>query len=237
VLDNDQFHPGVVGIVAARISRRFNKPAVLVAMQGATGRGSGRSIPGFHLYNALNECSGLMNRFGGHAQAAGLEITRENVGLLRRAVNDVADKHIMQADYATPTLDIDAALALSALDVSGVRVLEALEPFGHGNPEPVFQADDVEVVAPPKVVGRGTGHLSLMVRQISTPAPAPARDLFNEPPRRNDSSGTFKAIGFGMGERIAGINRGDRIRIAFTPKVSTFRGHAEVELELKDMRS
>ena len=236
VLGHDEFHPGVVGIVAARISRRFNKPAVLVAMQGAKGRGSGRSIPGFHLYNALNECSGLMNRFGGHAQAAGLEISRENMLNLRRAVNDIADKHIIQADYATPTLDIDAAVALGALDVPGVRVLEALEPFGHGNAEPVFMADDVELVSPPRVVGRGTGHLSLMVRQVTAPAAGGSRDLFEEPKRIEQNGHSFKAIGFGMGDRIAEFNRGTRIRMAFTPKISTFRGHAEVELELKDIR-
>jgi single-stranded-DNA-specific exonuclease len=238
VLGHDEFHPGVVGIVAARISRRFNKPAVLVAMQGATGRGSGRSIPGFHLYNALNECAGLMERFGGHAQAAGLEITRENMLCLRRAVNDVADKHILQADYATPTLDIDATVPLAALDVAGVRVLEALEPFGQGNPEPVFMADEVEIVAPPRVVGRGTGHLSLMVRQVGvTQPPGAARGLFDdEPTPRVEASGTLKAIGFGMGERINEFKRGDRVRIAYTPKISTFRGHPEVELELKDIR-
>ncbi|MCG3183010.1 MAG: Single-stranded-DNA-specific exonuclease RecJ [Planctomycetes bacterium] len=238
VLGHDEFHPGVVGIVAARISRRFNKPAVLVAMQGATGRGSGRSIPGFHLYNALNECAGLMERFGGHAQAAGLEITRENMLSLRRAVNEIADKHIMQADYATPTLDIDATVPLAALDVAGVRVLEALEPFGQGNPEPVFMADEVEIVAAPRVVGRGTGHLSLMVRQVgSTLTPPPARSLFDdEPAPRAEASGTLKAIGFGLGERISEFKRGDRVRIAFTPKISTFRGHPEVELELKDLR-
>jgi len=237
VLGHDEFHPGVVGIVAARISRRFNKPVVLVAMQGATGRGSGRSIPGFHLYNALNECSSLMNRFGGHAQAAGLEINRGNLVELRRAVNEIADKHILQADYATPTLHIDAAVPLAGLDVAGVRLLESLEPFGHGNPEPVFMADDVEVVSAPKVVGRGTGHLSLMLRQVSTPAPAAAKDLFAEPARRAEHGLSLKAIGFGLGDRILEVHRGDRLRIAFTPKISTFRGHAEVELELKDFRA
>ena len=238
VLGHDEFHPGVVGIVAARISRRFNKPAVLVAMQGDTGRGSGRSIPGFHLYNALNECAGLMARFGGHAQAAGLEITRKNMGLLRSAVNEVADKHIIQADYATPTLDIDAQVNLSALDVPGVKLLEMLEPFGHGNPEPVFMADNVEIVAPPRVVGRGTGHLSMMVRQTTTPAPKGSRDLFDDAPAAPaETSGTFKAIAFGMGKRVDEVKRGSTMRIAFTPKISTFRGHPEVELELKDFRA
>ncbi|MCA8917519.1 MAG: single-stranded-DNA-specific exonuclease RecJ [Planctomycetes bacterium] len=239
VLGHDEFHPGVVGIVAARMTRRFNKPAVLVAMRGETGRGSGRSIPGFHLYNALNECSDLMERFGGHAQAAGLEITREKLGVLRRAVNEVADKHILQADYATPTLDIDAGVRLSEMNVAGVRVLEALEPFGQGNTEPVFMADEIEVVAPPRVVGRGTGHLSLMVRQLGSgrfEATGP-RNLFDEPARKLEPSSTFKAIAFGMGARVSEINRGDKIRIVFTPKISTFRGPPVVELEIKDFRA
>lgn len=239
VLGHDDFHPGVVGIVAARLTRRFNKPAVLVAMRGETGRGSGRSIPGFHLYNALNECSDLMERFGGHAQAAGLEISREKLGVLRRAVNEVADKHILQADYATPTLDIDASVRLSEMNVAGVRVLEALEPFGQGNTEPVFMADEIEVVAPPRVVGRGTGHLSLMVRQLGSgrfEATSPP-NLFDEPAPKLEPSGTFKAIAFGMGARVSEINRGDKIRIVFTPKISTFRGPPVVELEIKDFRA
>lgn len=244
VLGHDEFHPGVVGIVAARITRRFNKPAVLVSTGGEVGRGSGRSIPGFHLYNALNECSGLMQRFGGHAQAAGLEICREKLVELRQAVNLVADKHIIQADYATPTLDIDAEVNLNELDLNGVRLLECMEPFGHGNTEPVFKSDDVEIVSPPRVVGRGTGHLSLMVRQEAPVARIPVagtRDLFAAPPRPqpalNSPGPAIKAIGFGMGDKISEVKRGSRIRIAFTPKVSTFKGYPELELEIKDLHA
>jgi single-stranded-DNA-specific exonuclease len=214
VLSHDDFHPGVVGIVAARLCRRFNKPAVLVSTREGMGRGSGRSVPGFHLYNALNECSGLMHRFGGHAQAAGMEISRENVGVLRRAVNEIADKHVTQADYATPTLQIDAEVPLREFTAEGVRMLEMMEPFGEGNPEPIFAAE-VEIAAPPKVVGRGTGHLSVLLKQ-GGPA--------------------MRGIGFGMGERVSTLKRGDRLRAAFTPRINTWRGHAEVELELKDLR-
>jgi single-stranded-DNA-specific exonuclease len=215
VVSHDEFHPGVVGIVAARLCRRFNKPAVLVSTREGMGRGSGRSIPGFHLYNALNECSALMHRFGGHAQAAGMEITRENIGTLRRAVNAIADKHVTQADYATPTLNIDAEVQLREFTAEGVRMLEMLEPFGEGNPEPVFAANDVEIAAPPKVVGRGAGHLSILLKQ-GGPA--------------------LRGIGFGMGARVGGLQRGDRVRVAFTPRINTWRGIAEVELELKDIR-
>jgi len=103
----------------------------------------------------------------------------------------------------------------------------------------VFMADEVEIVAPPRVVGRGAGHLSLMVRQVSvTQPPVPARSLFDdEPAPRAEASGTLKAIAFGLGERVSEFKRGDKVRIAFTPKISTFRGHPEVELELKDLRA
>lgn len=217
VLGHDDFHPGVVGIVAARMSRRFNKPAVLVALQGESGRGSGRSVPGFHLYNALNECAALMQRFGGHEQAAGMEISRGNIDALRKAVNEVADRHVMQADYATPTLAIDARVGLSELDVTGVKLLQSLEPFGQGNPEPVFSADEVDLCAAPRVVGKGTGHLSMFVR--------------------NGTGNSFKAIGFGMGARVDELKKGSRIRMAYTPKISEYRGYPEVELELKDLRT
>lgn len=215
VLGHQEFNAGLVGIVAARLSEAFNKPAVLVALNGDAGRGSGRSVPGFHLYNALNDCAHLMTRFGGHAQAAGLEISSANVGLLRRSINEVADKHVICGDYRTPTLDIDAEAPLSDLDVSTVERLEQLEPFGEGNPEPVFMARGVELAAPPRVVGRGQGHLSLLVRQ-SGPA--------------------FKAIGFGMGPLAPELARGSRVRLAFSPRISDFRGNREVELEIKDVR-
>ena len=216
VVGHEDFHAGVVGIVAARLTETFNKPAVLVAFNGEHGRGSGRSVPGFHLYNALNDCAHLMKRFGGHEQAAGLEITRENFGLLRRAVNEVAQRHVINGDYATPTLDIDAEVAFGEIDMAAVEYLQLMEPFGEGNAEPLFTSRAVEVVAAPKVVGRGTGHLSLLVRQQSGPA--------------------FRAIGFGMGAQAAEIQRGDKLRIAFAPMINEFRGSRDVELSLKAVR-
>ncbi|MCC6464052.1 MAG: single-stranded-DNA-specific exonuclease RecJ [Planctomycetes bacterium] len=215
VLGHPEFHAGVVGIVAARLCRRFNKPTVLVAVGAETARGSGRSVAGFHLYNALNECSGLMQRFGGHAQAAGLELDPRRLPELRREINRVADKHVTQADYETPTLNIDAEVRLSALDPVGVRLLSELEPFGQGNPEPLFMAAGVEVASPPKVVGRGTGHLSLMLKQEG-----PA----------------LKAIAFGAGSRVGEVARGTRLRVAYTPRINSWRGIPEVEVEIKDFR-
>ncbi len=216
VVGHEDFQPGVVGIVAARLTETFNKPAVLVAFNGDSGRGSGRSVPGFHLYNALNECAHLMKRFGGHEQAAGLEITRENFGMLRRAVNEVADKHVLNANYASPTLDLDAEVSLSELTLEAVDTLALLEPFGEGNPEPQFCARSVEVVAAPKVVGRGTGHLSLLLRQGGGPA--------------------LRAIGFGLAALAENVQRGDRLRIAFSPIVNDFRGARSVEVSLKAIR-
>ncbi|MCC6572704.1 MAG: single-stranded-DNA-specific exonuclease RecJ [Planctomycetes bacterium] len=215
VLGHEGFNAGLVGIVAARLTETFNKPAVLVALNGEAGRGSGRSIPGFHLYNALNDCAHLMRRFGGHEQAAGLEISTANMGLLRRSINEVADKHVMNADYRTPTLDIDAETNLAELDVSTVERLSQFEPFGEGNPEPVFMARGVELSSAPRVVGRGQGHLSLLVKQ-GGPA--------------------LKAIGFGMGPQATGLARGSRVKLAFTPRISDFRGSREVEIEIKDLR-
>lgn len=216
VVGHDDFQPGVVGIVAARLTETFNKPAVLVAFNGDSGRGSGRSVPGFHLYNALHECAHLMKRFGGHEQAAGLEITRENFGSLRRAVNEVADKHVLHADYASPTLDLDAEVPLAELTLEAVETLGLLEPFGEGNPEPLFCARNVEVVAAPKVVGRGTGHLSLLLRQ--------------------GGGSALRAIGFGLGSLVERIRRGDRLRIAFSPIINEFRGARDVEVSLKAVR-
>lgn len=215
VLGHDRFEAGVVGIVASRLMRKYNKPAVLVATNGETGRGSGRSIPGFHLYNALNEVSAMMNSFGGHALAAGLDIDSERIPELRREVNRVADKHILDDDYDTPTLDIDAECTLDQIDFATVNWLHCMEPFGEGNPQPVFMASDVTVVGTPNVVGRGKGHLKLKLRQ---------GDVVHE------------AIGFSMGPEAEKIPSGDSIQIAFTPTFNEWRNQRTIQLEIKDIQ-
>ncbi|MFR2589988.1 MAG: DHHA1 domain-containing protein [Ruthenibacterium lactatiformans] len=137
MLSGRGYHQGVIGIVASRVVERFGKPAIIVSVdENGEGKGSGRSIAGVSLYNAIAACGDLLIRFGGHALAAGLSVREENLPAFRKAVNAwAAQEHPV---LKRPALRLDAPLALSGLKEEDVAALSVLAPFGHGNPTPVF---------------------------------------------------------------------------------------------------
>lgn len=139
VLASEGWHPGVIGIVASRVVERIHRPTVLVALDGAQGRGSARSIPGFHLYEALRACRAHLGRFGGHRQAAGMDVARDAVPALREAFNAEARARLGPDDLA-PVLKVDLELDLAEVDLGLVHWLEYLGPHGIGNARPVFLA-------------------------------------------------------------------------------------------------
>jgi single-stranded-DNA-specific exonuclease len=213
VLWSDRWHPGVLGIVASRLMERFHRPTILVAADHEEGKGSGRSIPGFDLCQALQDCRELLVGFGGHSYAAGLTIRGENLPALRDALCRVVAARLEPDDYV-PKLSIDGPLALDSCDEALVRFLDRLSPFGIGNSEPLFVAHDVELVQAPAVVSRN--HLKLSVRQKS-------REL--------------DCIGFGMGHLASAI-RGNsgRIAIAFVPTLNVWQNRARLQLKLRDVQ-
>lgn len=144
VLAADGWHPGVIGIVASRVVERIHRPTVLIALDGAQGRGSARSIPGFHLYEALSACRAHMGRFGGHSQAAGMDVTRDAVPALREAFNAEARRRLLPDDLQ-PLLRPDVELDLEEVDLGLVHWLEYLGPHGIGNARPVFLARGVHL--------------------------------------------------------------------------------------------
>ncbi|MBI3333523.1 MAG: single-stranded-DNA-specific exonuclease RecJ [Candidatus Omnitrophica bacterium] len=144
VLEDERWHPGVVGIVATRLTARFHRPAVVIAMSGAVGRGSARSIRAFHLVEALEEVKDHLIEFGGHPAAAGLTIARDRVPEFRQALNRVAHAR-MDPGRMAPSLEVDGELPLSGLSDQFMRDLDLLAPFGHGNPRPVFVAEDAMI--------------------------------------------------------------------------------------------
>lgn len=144
VLAADGWHPGVIGIVASRVVERIHRPTVLVALDGSGGRGSARSIPGFHLYDALSACRAYMGRFGGHSQAAGMDVDRDAVPAFREAFNAEARRRLLPEDL-DPVLRPDVELDLGEVDLGLVHWLEYLGPHGIGNPRPVFLARGVRL--------------------------------------------------------------------------------------------
>ncbi|MBW3535023.1 MAG: single-stranded-DNA-specific exonuclease RecJ [Gemmatimonadetes bacterium] len=184
VLAREGWHPGVIGIVASRVVERIHRPAVLVALDGDRGRGSARSVPGFHLHRALTDCAGHLGRWGGHAQAAGMDVGAADVAPFREAFNARARSELEGRDLR-PTLRVDLELALGEADLALVDLLRWVGPHGIGNPRPVFLVRGAELAGPARVVGKG--HLRLRLGGGKGSAGTPIVD----------------AIGFGLAERHA----------------------------------
>ncbi len=225
LLSRSGWHPGVIGIVASRLLSRYARPVVLIAIdENGVGRGSARSDTSFQLVEALGECEDLLEKFGGHAAAAGLTCSAENADSLKDAFEAEAVRR-MPEGLIQRELNVDAQVSLSAIDSQFVAELEKLQPFGHGNREPVFCTYGVDIM-PDSVRELRGGHLKFSVKQ---------------------GPKVLTAIGFNMAERwFAERNShghpdfenckaaGTVADIAFTPKFNTWRGETTVQLVLKD---
>ncbi|MGO9086390.1 MAG: single-stranded-DNA-specific exonuclease RecJ [Candidatus Sulfotelmatobacter sp.] len=162
VVDGDGWHRGVIGITATRVVERYNRPTVVIARDGDEAFGSGRSIPAFHLLEAIESCHDLFSRYGGHAHACGFAIPAANVDKLRARLDAFARARLTLADF-DPVLDLDAELWLGEITPELFQALRLLEPYGVGNPEPVFAARGVQLTAPPRILK--DKHVKLKLRQ------------------------------------------------------------------------
>jgi single-stranded-DNA-specific exonuclease len=157
------WHPGVLGIVASRISRKYHRPTIVIGFEGnSTGKGSGRSIEGLNLVEALNRCSGSLQKYGGHEMAAGLTIRESDIGDFSEAFRGAA-RELLSDEDLQPCLRLDHELMFSDLNGDFLQWHEMLQPFGNGNPAPLFFAREVEPVAPSRVVN--DKHRILRLRQ------------------------------------------------------------------------
>jgi single-stranded-DNA-specific exonuclease len=151
VVDGDGWHRGVIGITATRVVERYNRPTVVIAREGEEAFGSGRSIPAFHLLEAIESCHDLFSRYGGHAHACGFAMPAANVEELRVRLDAFARTRLTPADF-DPVLDLDAELWLGEITPELFQALRLLEPYGVGNPEPIFAARGVMLTAPPRIL-------------------------------------------------------------------------------------
>jgi len=165
VLSREGWHAGLLGIVATRIVERYHRPVVLITTKDGMGMGSGRSVAGFNLYDALADCKPFLENFGGHSMAAGLKIKEENIADFQNAFEGFIQRQSQPEDLI-PILQIDYELDFSAISDELIDELESLMPFGNGNPEPLFMAANVRVVSS-KIVGKN--HRRLVLRQSSAP--------------------------------------------------------------------
>ncbi|MEZ5943462.1 MAG: single-stranded-DNA-specific exonuclease RecJ [Planctomycetaceae bacterium] len=215
VLASDDWHPGVIGIVASRIAENFERPAIMIALNGETGigQGSGRSFANFDLHSGMAACSQYLVGFGGHKAAAGLRIEEGQVDAFRDAlVAYIRENHVFSEDDTE--LAVDAEVSLPDLTNRAVKELEWLGPFGAGHSRPVFCASAVELVEAPTKMGGGDRHLSMRVRH---------------------GQKFYRCIAFGKGhwaDEIAEVN--GRINICFSAGLNRYRGYESVELRLID---
>lgn len=211
------WHRGVIGIVAARLAERFYRPVVVVSQDGASGQGSGRSIPGFHLLEALEECRDWFVRFGGHAQAVGFTLAprASSAGTLRELADRLESwaRSRLSPDQLVPLLTIESYLDLERLDWPLYQDLERLAPFGKGNPLPVFASKSVNVAGGPWVLKER--HLKFQVQ-------------------RNGSR--LEAIWWKNGSAADTIAAGSPVDIAYTLSRDSYQGEEKLLLTVQDIR-
>lgn len=208
VLASNEWHPGVIGIVASRIVEMFHRPTILIALQDGNGKGSGRSIPRFHLYDALKACSDHLLKFGGHKHAAGLSIEETILEEFTERFDEVASGLLSPEDL-TPDLLIDAEMAPADLTLELAGEVASLKPFGMGNPEPVFVCRGMEVED-----ARILKEQHLKLRLVSNGL-------------------RFDAIAFNMARQRP---TGRLVDIAFTLDINTWNGRSSLQLRVKDVK-
>ncbi len=230
VLADASWHPGVVGIAAARAVDEFHRPTVLIALAGETGRGSARSIPGVNICEALGRCRQHLIGYGGHAHAAGLEIAAGAVEGLRRSLQEAIQRD--PADMLK-VLDIEAEVRLNDLSRPLLGELERLEPHGAGNRVPLLASRELKVAGEPRSMGREGRHLSFYVRGLALPSDGAAADRTSPPAHRP----AFRAVAFGRGESYRGLLAAGRpIDLAFRPRINRWGGSERIELNVEEVR-
>jgi single-stranded-DNA-specific exonuclease len=208
VLASDEWHPGVIGIVASRIVDLFHRPTILIALQNGSGRGSGRSIPSFHLHDALHACSEHLLKFGGHKYAAGLSVDEATLESFVERFDEVAQGLLGDSDL-TPELVIDGELGAEELTLELAELIERLSPFGMGNPEPVFMLRRAALVDRQILKEH---HLKL---------------------RLSAGGRVLEAIGFNMAQ---GKALPMTLDVAFSLETNRWNGRERLQLKLKDFR-
>jgi single-stranded-DNA-specific exonuclease len=216
VVKKEGWHKGVVGIVASRLVETYYKPAIVLTEHNGMLSGSARSIAGFDLYEALGQCEGLLEQYGGHAMAAGLSLKPELFDAFRQRFDEVAAK-TFQFEYPTPVVEYDYELELSAVSLPLVQTIERLGPFGPENMRPTFLSTQVMDSGYSKKVGKELNHAKFSFIQ-------------------NDGERRLDAVGFHLGEWIDVIKSGQKVDIVYTIELNEFKGNTYLQLQVRSIR-
>lgn len=216
IVAGPSWHRGVIGLAASRIADRVYRPSVVISVEDGVGHGSARSIKNYHLLNGLESCAELFEQFGGHAAAAGLKIKEQNIPLLRERLNTHAMENL-SGDDLIREIKIDALITSKSLNVDLVKRLKVLEPFGQGNPRPVFVTRDLVITEEPLIMK--DKHLKL---------------------RLADAEGRkFEAVWWGGVEHAdeKDLAAGKTIEIAYSPEINSWNGIQRLQLVVEDIKS
>ena len=210
VISGEGWHKGVLGIVASRLVDKYHRPSLVIGIKDGMAYGSGRSIDNFNLYSALSRIEGVFEKFGGHAHAAGFSLKSSNIGILKKELEAFAGETMREEDLI-PTIDVDAEILLKDITSETLLSINALSPFGQGNPEPLFLSRSLEVLDS-RVVGKR--HLKFSVCREKK---------------------IFDAIGFGLANRHP--LRGKTIDMIFTPELNRWHGDERIQLKVVDFKN
>ncbi len=211
VLGSENWHPGVIGIVASRIADRFYRPTILVSLGGKHGKGSGRSIDKFNLFDAILKCKDLLIGFGGHEGACGITIEKEKLGEFREMINSLKYEDAAEEIFS-PQLNIDMDIPLNNLTESVISEIESLAPFGEENPRPVFSSRNLLVKEGTRPIGKNGFKMWV-----------------------TDNSTTCEAVSFGR-IQLEVPRAGSGVNLAYIPSINDWQGLQSIQLELKDIQ-
>jgi single-stranded-DNA-specific exonuclease len=219
VVFQEDWHKGVIGIVASRLIETYYRPTLVFTKSGDKYAASARSVKGFDVYNALDACSEHLEQFGGHMYAAGMTLKAENYQLFKEAFEKCVQETI-QPEMRTPEIEIDAEINFSDITPKLIRILKQFEPFGPQNMTPVFMSSDVKDTGYAKTLGAEEEHLRLFVKQ-------------------SQSLGTdgIAAIGFGLGKKLNIVQNQNPFQLAYCIAENEWNGNISTQLMLKDIRT
>lgn len=216
VLYNPNWHKGVIGIVASRLIEKHHRPTVVLTLSNGLVTGSARSVPGFDLYSAILSCKDLLETFGGHKFAAGLNLKEENVPEFKRRFEEYVSEHITEKQMI-PTLDIDADIRLKDITGGFVNILKRMRPFGPENMKPLFVTKRLRDSGTSSLVGAGGDHIRL--------------NLIDEAGR------TINAIAFNQAQHFEIIKNGDFVDVCYNVEENTFKERTTIQLMVKDIKA
>lgn len=212
VVGGQDWHPGVIGIVASRLVEEFYKPTLVISIKDGIGKGSCRSIDNCNIYEALQSAEDLLIQFGGHQAAAGFSIKEDKIPALRERLAQYCKEHLAETDYL-PIVDIDSQVAINDIDVPLIEEIETLEPYGMANPTPVLALEEA-TISDLFLMGQQKKHAKVLLE-------------------REDS--TIDAIAWNRPDLHASFFPGDRVKVAFTVQKNEWNGHVSTQLMIQDM--